>query len=402
MVTGSAWRYDKEACTAQTDPKALRLSVASEPYSRTFWHAAAAGLEMKTQRYVKVRLSGNFNFFNTNAPHPKHHFVVGAHDGNFIGLMLDFGTPKGYLARTAAGVGAVSAKRASALPEWGLVQKPQQIMSVSDFALRQDDQEELWLDLQRLGAPSDWDGRLWLSAVLQQVAHDRQFTVEALESAAALPDGAQAVEPLDLIGGSSEKRLIKTPALEGAVTIDGKLHEPVWAKAVSLTGFTHLGNPTRKAAQRTTVRLFRQAGTLYIGFDCIETEKEKIAAHRGNPWENDGVELYLRIAGTPDARLHAVVDVVRNLYCAIDDPSTATKSKSAPFPGRIAVSMEAGVWHVEAAVSLKDLGIAGDPAGKLVGFNFSRNRHLPAGAELLTLVPGPEYYTGDRYRMEFE
>ena len=402
QVTGCAWRYDRDACTAQAEPEALVLSVASDPYSRSFWGTAAAGLEMKTQRYIKLRVSGNFTFFNTHSPHPRHHFVARDNKDNFIGIVLDFGTPKGYAHRTAAGVGGVHAERASALPQWGSSQRAQHIMSVSDFALRKDESEELWLDLTTLGAPGDWDGRVWLSAVLQHVAHDRQFRVEVLESADKLPPGVKAGKVLDLVVGSSAKRLVKAPTLEGTIAIDGELREPAWASASSLTGFTYLGNPTRKAAQKTTVRLFRQGGTLHIGFDCLETGRQKPATHRGKPWENDSVELYLRIAGTADARIHAVLDTVRNLYCVIDDPAATEKNRTVPFPGQWATSVEPGAWHVELAVSLRNLGITGDPAGKTIGFNVSRNRQLPGETELLTLVPGNEYYTADRYRMEFE
>ena len=202
QVTGCAWRYDREASTAQAEPEALVLSVASDPYSRSFWGTAAAGLEMKTQRYVKLRMSGNFEFFNTHSPHPKHHFVATDNKDNFVGIVLDFGTPSGYAVRTAVGMGGVSAKRASVLPEWGSSRRAQHIVSASDFALRKDESEELWLDLVTLGAPGDWDGRVWLSAMLQHVAHDRQLRVEVLQSTAKLPPGVKAREVLDLIVGS--------------------------------------------------------------------------------------------------------------------------------------------------------------------------------------------------------
>jgi len=198
QVTGCAWRYDREACTARAEPKTLVLSVASDPYSRSFWGTAAAGLEMKLQRYLKLRSSGNFRFFNIHSPHPKQHFVATDNKDNFIGIVLDFGTPNGYVARTAASVGGVSAQRGSVLPQWGSSQPAQRIVSVSDFASRRDASEELWLDLETLGAPEDWDGSVWLSAMLQHVAHDRHFRVEILESRDRLPPGVKATEVLNL------------------------------------------------------------------------------------------------------------------------------------------------------------------------------------------------------------
>ena len=70
-------------------------------------------------------------------------------------------------------------------------------------------------------------------------------------------------------------RIAHALAIEEAIVIDGRLDESAWGNAVPVTGFLQSGrsrNPGGPATERTEVRFLYDAGNLYIGAICFESD----------------------------------------------------------------------------------------------------------------------------------
>ena len=87
-----------------------------------------------------------------------------------------------------------------------------------------------------------------------------------------------------------------------AIEIDGHLNELDWIQAQVIDDFTQQfpdeGQPT---TQRTEVRMLYDTEKLYIGFECYDSEPEKIVANEmrrdGQLWQNDNVYIMLDTYG---------------------------------------------------------------------------------------------------------
>ena len=86
------------------------------------------------------------------------------------------------------------------------------------------------------------------------------------------------------------------------IEIDGHLNEEVWVEAQVIDDFTQQspdeGEPT---TERTEVRMVYDAENLYIGFECSDSEPEKVVANEmrrdGRLWQNDNVYVMLDTYG---------------------------------------------------------------------------------------------------------
>ena len=95
---------------------------------------------------------------------------------------------------------------------------------------------------------------------------------------------------------------IKPLFTQETIEIDGHLNEEPWAKTQVIDDFTQQfpdeGQPT---AERTEVRMLYDAEKLYIGFECSDSQPEKIVANEmrrdGRLWQNDNVYIMLDTYG---------------------------------------------------------------------------------------------------------
>ena len=86
------------------------------------------------------------------------------------------------------------------------------------------------------------------------------------------------------------------------IEIDGHLNEEAWSQTQVIDDFTQQfpdeGQPT---TERTEVRMLYDAEKLYIGFECDDSEPEKIVANEmrrdGQLWQNDNVYIMLDTYG---------------------------------------------------------------------------------------------------------
>ena len=87
-----------------------------------------------------------------------------------------------------------------------------------------------------------------------------------------------------------------------AIEIDGHLNEEAWAEAQVIDDFIQQspdeGQPT---TERTEVRMVYDAENLYIGFECSDSQPEKVVANEmrrdGQLWQNDNVYVMLDTYG---------------------------------------------------------------------------------------------------------
>ncbi|HEY7887015.1 MAG TPA: carbohydrate binding family 9 domain-containing protein [Steroidobacteraceae bacterium] len=103
---------------------------------------------------------------------------------------------------------------------------------------------------------------------------------------AASAPAAQARVPATAIGQA-----------RGAVALDGDLQAPVWRGAPTLTLLQQNPFPGRPTPFRTSVRLLRDDGHIYLGIRCDDPDPAKIAVHTlqrdGDQSNDDGITVVL-------------------------------------------------------------------------------------------------------------
>ncbi len=88
------------------------------------------------------------------------------------------------------------------------------------------------------------------------------------------------------------------PAVAGALVIDGRLDENVWARAARIDALTEVEPDAGAAADPATeILIMRDSTHLYVGFVCHEPEIDRLVLqdmHReGFQWEDDAVKITL-------------------------------------------------------------------------------------------------------------
>ena len=87
-----------------------------------------------------------------------------------------------------------------------------------------------------------------------------------------------------------------------AIEIDGHLNEEAWAGAQVIDDFIQQSpNEGEPITERTEVRMLYDAEKIYIGFECSDSEPEKVVANEmrrdGQLWQNDNVYVMLDTYG---------------------------------------------------------------------------------------------------------
>ncbi len=163
--------------------------------------------------------------------------------------------------------------------------------------------------------------------------------------------------------------------------IDGKLDEPVWQTAPTLSHFINKST-FRRDKTGTKAWITGDRDNLYIAVKCPEPDMSKIVAGKkgrdANIWWEDNVEIFI------DANLDhkTYFQFAVNPNNAIYDGNNQRRKK---FNANIisAVLKNADNWVWEIAIPWKDLNVKNPPAKKL-GILFCRNR---PGREKITQAP---------------
>ena len=150
------------------------------------------------------------------------------------------------------------------------------------------------------------------------------------------------------------------PPVGNAAKIDGKLDEPCWKTAASVTDFRR-NDDKGPAHQQTTARVCHDDRFLYVAFECQESEPQTIvnlvADDGGEVWRDDSVEVFL------DAGMTG-----RNVWHWI----ASSAGKKTPAQGwEVATQRTATGWTAEMALPIS--GVRHQP-GDMWGINLCRTR----------------------------
>lgn len=169
--------------------------------------------------------------------------------------------------------------------------------------------------------------------------------------------------------------------------VDGRIEDPVWAKAPELT-LTHLLGEGA-APVRTTVRVCFSNLHIFALFTCDEPYPQRMRlarkGHDSEVWMDDSVEIFL--APDPNeasAYYHIIVNplgIVRDEFWQDGKDDLNWQSNA-----RVSVQIEGQRWVIEIAIPLNRLDrlpIFGDEWR----VNFTRNRYTSSKPEFITWQP---------------
>ena len=85
------------------------------------------------------------------------------------------------------------------------------------------------------------------------------------------------------------------------IVVDGKLSEPAWSQAAPITLMFPWDFQTGKK-QKTTVKLIRDADTLYVGYEAEDTDITATYENRDDPtYKDDCVEIFIKPSQETDS-----------------------------------------------------------------------------------------------------
>lgn len=396
-MTRYGQEYTEGTGTTAVSPENMAMRVGTLPRVTTFFGTAAAGGEFTASRYCQVRLTGNFKYYNNYGAFPQDHFVYNMNN-RMAGLVFDFERQTGGFVRTLADLGIVGTERSSSSPQYcGLGKVPDYFFNINNFAKdKQSDDMTFWLDFKSLGAPVDWTGKVFVSALLDNAAPNRWFQVELLQSADSLPSGAEAVKPFNRTA-KPEPRTFDIPALPDGSKVTCDWDSDLWQKVPLLPPLVPLGNAGAPLQQPTQVKIAADSKTLYVLYNCIEDPDkvpETSRGARGEPYFSDCIEFWFQLAESPERVMHGIVDVAGHIFVHKSHIEPKTNSYSENYlvpPFQYQIKKVGGDWHILITIEHNIL------AQQNTAFNVCRSRNVDGVMDGYTLVPGDAYITGALY-----
>jgi len=193
--------------------------------------------------------------------------------------------------------------------------------------------------------------------------------------------GFMKKEPEDfLIKSAFCNKIIKAPV------VDGKLNDEVWGNAPELTGFEIIGKPGEMAIHQTRAYAVHDGRYLYIAFECMEPEMDKVRTEtfRYNNRDilfDDRIEILLDVSHnhknvirlvvnsngvTFDTRLERPVQYSVSYIRGDDRWNTEWRAKIQKYADR---------WTGEVAIAIDRIYDKEITPGTTWGFNLVRDRH---------------------------
>ena len=171
------------------------------------------------------------------------------------------------------------------------------------------------------------------------------------------------------------------PRVDGTLTLDGRLDDAAWQQAPLVSGFTEF-ETDRLCEVQTAFRVLYDDEYLYFGIHCDEPEMERLVPTRV-PLDEHGIfrtetiELFLDPTHSHSHYYQIAFNAGGSLYDG-ERESTHWNSDAIVRP-----HLGPDFWSVELAVPWTKLG--GEPvAGRVLGFNVNRDRHLGGSGEWMT------------------
>lgn len=186
---------------------------------------------------------------------------------------------------------------------------------------------------------------------------------------------------LALAPGAFAGSMARATRVDRPPHLDGRLDDPVWAKAEPFTGFTLLGS-AEQATQQTRFRVCFDDRTLYLAIECSEKAMDKLVAKvrraEGQVWEDDSVEVFLAPFADRARYYHFLV----NARGTLRDEEVRDPALESGWRARTRRGPDG--WVAEIAIPFRDLALTSESA-KPWGFNVARTER-PAG-ELSAWAP---------------
>jgi hypothetical protein len=237
--------------------------------------------------------------------------------------------------------------------------------------------------------------------------------VGCLMALLAASGAEKSVDPKSL---PAPKRVL-VPKLQGPVTIDGDLSEPVWTRAAELSPF-FANDGSGPEREKTVVRIWYDDTALYLGWTCTDSDIQATFTARDSKfWEEEVVEFFVT-SKTLERYFELQWNPLGGIFDAVIDNKLDEQGVSTNFTGdwnftakgmKSAVKLKGTVgnsndkdemWQVEVVVPFADLGEPAPKPGAVWRANFYRfNRAKDQLPELLSWSPTryPSFHQPSRF-----
>lgn len=234
-----------------------------------------------------------------------------------------------------------------------------------------------------------------------QLSHDGiAFTNLAVTNNLGVADGAMVTAIKIIPASTSEVTLyeqrapaeIQSRPTANAPTIDGELEDPVWQRAVCVTGlFSPDGH---QAIEQTRAWTTWDTDNLYVAFQCDRRPDESIASRHvtfdRHTYKDESIQLFL------DTNLdrQSYYQFAVNTAGIVMDRNTVDSADKWNSDACVAAQIKDTTWTVEMAIPLASLGIADSLSGQSWGINFCRSQwgSSSVNSTWALLNPGQAYY----------
>jgi hypothetical protein len=200
--------------------------------------------------------------------------------------------------------------------------------------------------------------------------------VPAARAGQAPPANQATTAPVQQAGAESGGRrtIVATPLLEGeAITLDGRLDEPVWSRAVPGGDFIQFDPDNgRPATEQTEVRIAFDANALYLGITCYDSEPDRWIAYQRRRdeslWSDDKVQIIIDTFLDARTGYYFELNPLGAMQDALQSPNDTNRAWDGVWNARVRRS-EIG-WTLEIELPFRTFNF--NPNRETWGINFQR------------------------------
>jgi hypothetical protein len=203
---------------------------------------------------------------------------------------------------------------------------------------------------------------------VERIRLSKRLVALALAVAGLAPDAGPAAAR-----AQEEVRTIRAERLaDAAVTVDGRLDEPVWSRLEASAGFLQRDPDEGQAvSERTEVMVFYDDARLYFGFRCYDSAPDRVIARYATHdarTNSDSVDIFLDPFGDRRTGYHFSISARGVQYDAL---VTEANGNDSTWDGiwQAATHFTEWGWTAEVAIPFKSIRFA---SGRPWGVNFGR------------------------------
>jgi hypothetical protein len=201
-IKRSTWTHNSDNYSKAAEHQGgFNISVGMGSTGDMGYGVAGLSLRVPSQLVLDVTTSGTLRTVDSNA---------------FIGIVVDYHTPSGYIKRTGFPLGLFSKSREDFVPAWGKGTKPDNIIQPQRV-----DSTGLVLDLGS-NAPIGWDGIIWLNSLIENTGVNTGFQLRIPSVKMHLDSNPIAVGNIDIQPPINWKQI----SLVGRTCVIGNLDGP--------------------------------------------------------------------------------------------------------------------------------------------------------------------------------